>query len=149
MARNHKRKTDREIISHDVMKEAVRLVRNGTSLRKVAKDKCVSKSALQRYVTKAKNTPLEDMDKISFQANYSVNKIFRDYEEMSLKTYIMECSKMNYGLTYDAIRVLAYDLAMKNNLTVPDVWNKNKMAGIDWLKGFMSRHKDLSLRRPE
>ena len=23
------------------------------------------------------------------------------------------------------------------------------MAGIDWLKGFMSRHKDLSLRRPE
>ena len=58
MARNRKRKTGREIISHDAMKEAVRLVRNGTSLRKVAKDKCVSKSALQRYVTKAKNTPL-------------------------------------------------------------------------------------------
>ena len=54
MARNRKRKTDREIISHDVMKEAVRLVLNGTSLRKVAKDKCVSKSALQRYVLKPK-----------------------------------------------------------------------------------------------
>ena len=56
---------------------------------------------------------------------------------------------MNYDLTYDAIRFLAYDLALKNNLTVADAWNKNKMASIDWLKGFMSRHKDLFLRRPD
>ena len=28
-------------------------------------------------------------------------------------------------------------------------WKENKIAGIDWLYGFMRRHAELTLRTPE
>lgn len=31
----------------------------------------------------------------------------------------------------------------------PDKWNDSQIASEDWLRGFMSRHKDLSVRKPE
>jgi len=44
----------------------------------------------------------------------------------------------------------AYELSIKNNLSVPDTWNKSKMAGIEWMRSFMKRNSGLvSLRKPE
>lgn len=54
-----KRKTDREIIPHEKMKETVEKVISGNSLRIVAKELCVSKSTLHRYVEKVKSAPSE------------------------------------------------------------------------------------------
>jgi hypothetical protein len=47
-------------------------------------------------------------------------------------------------------RVLAYEMAKINSKNIPASWEKNKMAGIDWLQGFLKRHtKELSIRQPE
>ena len=42
----------------------------------------------------------------------------------------------------------AYDVAQANGLTVPFNDDESK-AGKDWLYDFLSRHPDLSLRKPE
>jgi len=49
--------------------------------------------------------------------------------------YIIECSNLNYGMTYKKIHWLAYDngrLQCKFSSNRID----NKIAGIDWLQGF-------------
>lgn len=55
---------------------------------------------------------------------------------------------MNYGLMYKMIRTLAYQYA-RHLGSCPKKWDENKLAGIDWLKGNMKRHTNLSLWKPE
>lgn len=66
-----------------------------------------------------------------------------------LRQYMKMSSKLHYGLTNVAARKLAYEYAKKLGLRYPNSWEKNKIAGREWLIGFMSRAKDLSLRTPE
>lgn len=34
-------------------------------------------------------------------------------------------------------------------MSIPEKWHENKMAGHDWMLGFLKRHKALSIRNPE
>ncbi len=44
----------------------------------------------------------------------------------------------------------AYMFAVHNKLeNIPESWEKNEMAGIEWMNQFRSRHPSLSLRKPE
>jgi len=47
---------------------------------------------------------------------------------------------MVFGLTVQKVRDLAYETAQKNNLKVPESWEKNKIASLDWFKGKSSEH---------
>ena len=81
--------------------------------------------------------------------NYGCRSVFTSEEEMSLKDYLITSSKMNYGLSTKSTRQLAYEMAVINSKTFPQSWHNLKMAGEDWLYGFMKRHPDLSIRKPE
>lgn len=74
--------------------------------------------------------------------------MFTNDEERMVKEYLLKSSKMNYGLTYKQARKLAYEYALALG-KCPTKWTQNKQAGIEWLKGFMKRNKDLSIRKPE
>ncbi|XP_072392521.1 uncharacterized protein [Diabrotica undecimpunctata] len=53
-----------------------------------------------------------------------------------------------FGLIMKEYRQLAFDLADKNRIEHP--FNKNhKMAGKEWMQGFLNRHKELSSRNLE
>ena len=55
-----------------------------------------------------------------------------------------------HGYTYKQLRIFAYKMAVANNIKVPQNWKENKMASIDWQKGFMARNGEgLALRAPE
>ena len=69
---------------------------------------------------------------------YDNRKICTNEQESQLGEYLLACC-----------RRLAYETAIKNNLTIPDTWVISKLAGIDWLQGFMERNKHLTLRLPE
>ena len=58
---------------------------------------------------------------------------------------------MNHGLTTVNVRVLVYQYARDHgaNLALPPSWERDQMAGEDWLKSFMKRHPRLSIRSPE
>jgi hypothetical protein len=83
-----------------------------------------------------------------FSSKYTVAQVFTNDEEKMLAKYLLKRSQMNYGLTYKSARSLAFDYAKTLN-KCPEKWAENQHAGIEWMKGFMEGHKNLSLRKPE
>jgi hypothetical protein len=78
-----------------------------------------------------------------------IRQIFSSEEEDVLCNYIVTCSKLNYGLAYKQTGKLAFDFAKNLERALPKNWDDQEMAGIDWMKGLMNIHKNLSLRKPE
>lgn len=135
------RKSDEEI------QDAVDAVINQNhSIRSVAKNTGISKSLLADLVKKHKNSPDGNFRYIR---NIGNRKTFTEDQEKMLVSYLRTTSKMCHGLTTTQTRNLAYQFAVANKVDTPAEWNKNNKAGIHWLHGFMSRHKELSLRQPE
>jgi len=79
----------------------------------------------------------------------STAKVFTANEEGQLAVYLKHCSKVHYGMTLMQTRKFAYDYAKRLDKKVPHNWEEAQMAGPDWMKGFMIRQGDLSLRKPE
>jgi hypothetical protein len=46
-------------------------------------------------------------------------------------------------------RLLTYDYGRRPECEFPSRWNDNKIAGIDWLQGFMKSRKNRALCKPE
>lgn len=115
-------------------------------IRDAARQYGVSKSALQRYAQKYRNTA--EGEDVSFERQHGFVQVFSDAEEKVLKDYLIKASQMCYGLSAKETRQFAYRFAVSNEKTVPDSWNQNKYAGEEWLKLFRSRH-NISLRTPE
>lgn len=79
---------------------------------------------------------------------FSFQTTFPKEMEKELVKYILELETMMFGLTTNDVRLLAYQLAVRNGL--PNSFNKQKeKAGKDWLQAFMKRNPELSLRQPE
>lgn len=74
-------------------------------------------------------------------------KIFTDAQEAELVDYIKIMESRLFGLNTKDLRRLAFELAERNHLK--HSFGTNGIAGIDWLKNFLKRHPDLSLRSPE
>jgi len=144
MPRTYTRKTDRGLVSHDLMKEAVDLVRSGMKLRKVANEKGISKSSLWRYVRKYEGNPTAVL-----VPNYRHSQVFTAEQEKTLEDYLVTCSQMFHGLTPKNVRKLAYEMAQKNDIKMPPKWEKTHQAGEDWFSAFLTRHPSLSIRSPE
>ncbi|KAF2891639.1 hypothetical protein ILUMI_14534 [Ignelater luminosus] len=69
--------------------------------------------------------------------------------EEELKEYLILSSKIHHGLTKKECKLLAYELAEKNKLKVPNSWKVNKIAGENWLKEFHKRWPQISIRKPK
>ena len=60
----------------------------------------------------------------------------------------MEMSARFYGLCFRDLQSLAYEFADANHIAHPfDA--TSRLAGRDWVYGFMKRHSQLSLKSPE
>lgn len=140
MGRN---KTDRKIGTHteDQMQKALDAIKAGKSIRQAATEHGIAFSTLQRYNAK------DDPDHLT--PNYSVRKIFMAEHEEALRDYYKKCALMFYGLTTRDCRQIAYEMAKMNNVRIPESWEANKIAGIDWLRGFRERFPEMTLRKPE
>ena len=148
MVRNWKRKTDKGSFTETQMKNAQSLVMNdGISIRESARIAGVKKTTLCSYLRKVKSNPQHES--IRLCPNYTHRRIFTDAEESALSEYVVNCSKMNFGLTRRDILKLACEFALKNGKVFPNNWRISQMAEVDWLFGFMKRNPQLSLRKPE
>lgn len=141
-----KNKTNRQIgrFSEDQMRQAIELVQGGTSIRQAARMKGLSFQTVHRYVKK-----IHQDENVRLCPNYKVKQIFTVEQENALSEYIINCSKMFYGLSRDDTRRLSYEAAVYNNIVVPANWHASKSASLAWIKGFQKRHSELSLRTPE
>lgn len=76
------------------------------------------------------------------------SSVFGTDAENELAQHVLKLESRGFGLTPLELRQLAYEYANSNN--IPNNFNEEmQMAGYDWLQGFIKRHKELLLRKPE
>ena len=72
--------------------------------------------------------------------------VFTPDQEILLVDHIKRMDRMFYGLTIDSLCTFANGFAEANDVLLPF---KDGQAGRGWCKGFLDRHLELSLRKPE
>lgn len=151
MVRNYKKKGTRsgEVDEQAMLKAIDEVLENKLSFRKSAAKYGVNAQTLQSRIKKLRKTQDLGSETRVFESKFASQQVFTKTEEDLLNKYILECSKMHYGLTCVQVKKLAYEFAKANEIKYPASWNNNKMAGADWLASFRKRHKNLSLRKPE
>ena len=74
--------------------------------------------------------------------------LFPDDMELHLAEYCRDMSNRFFGLSKSTLCELAYELAEKNNIQ-HSLSKTKRAAGRDWAEGFLRRHPELSLKKPE
>lgn len=74
--------------------------------------------------------------------------VLSEEQEMELVVLIQDMESRLYGLTITDVRRIVYLFCEKN--AIPNTFNQQDgMAGRNWIKLFLGRHSDLSVRKPE
>lgn len=116
------------------------------SMREAARQFNISKTTLIRHVKSFKESGALVFEHVA--AN-NTKQVFNNEEENLLKDYLLIAARHHYGLTKREVRNLAYQFAVARKKNYPESWNEQKNAGKEWLRQFLKRHRDLSLRKPE
>lgn len=149
MPRTSTRKTDRGLFKDEDMRAAVDLViKKKRCLREAAKHYKLSFQTLHRYVSKEVKYPGTFAHR-AMVPKYDARKILTSEQEKELAEYMITCSKMCYGKSTRDFRKIAFEMANKNSLPMPKTWIEKKEAGLDWLRGFLKRNPNISIRQPE
>ncbi|KAF5281763.1 hypothetical protein FQR65_LT14558 [Abscondita terminalis] len=138
MPSKQRKKWDAEAMKRAV--EAVKRKEMGTL--KASKIFKVPKSTLIDYVRSDK--PTETLIGIKLGRKPALT----DELEQALVQYALEMEQRFYGLRASDVRRLAFQLAIRNGLKHP-FSARSAVAGKKWLKSFMSRHPQLSFRKPQ
>lgn len=138
MPRTYKRITGRGSWTSTQLTAALNAVRTGRSVRDVARRFSIPRSTLQKRL---KNNNVSD-------ASMGRTSVFTKDEEEVLEKQVITLSKHFYGISPTEIKKCAFKYAEEKNLQHPFSKDK-KTAGRDWLDGFLKRHPNISLRKPE
>jgi len=141
MVRTYKRKTDRASYGEEILTQALNAVRDGMSLKKASKEYGISRPVLRRHRD----------GKVSAPGTAKLGRfapVFLPEFENELLAKVLEMEKALFGLSAMDMRKLAYDLAEKLQVC-HNFSAQTKMAGVEWLRGFISRHPQLSIRTPQ
>ena len=106
---------------------------DGKALRKASREYGVPVATLKRRVDGL----------VAVDARPGPSTVLTWEEEDKLCQYCLDMADMGYGLT---IEVIAYRIAAGSGRSHPF---KEGSAGRDWYEGFLRRHPQLSLRKPE
>lgn len=118
------------------------LVKSGMSIRKASEECQLKYATVRLYVNKMKANP-----ETRLTPNYEVNKIFTSEQEKEIADYIEYCAQLFYGLTTKDCRRVVYQMAIANNIKIPQSWIDSEMAGLEWLRSFRKRHPEISLSK--
>jgi len=141
MPRAYKRKTNRAEYSEEDLKRAIAEVKSNQPLLRTANAYGISARTLRRHRDgKVANPGTVNLGRFKPDLN-------AEYEAQ-LVTKIQFLEKPLCGLTTNDLRRIAFNFATEMN-TQHRFNKEKKMAGHDWLNGFLSRHPELSIRKPE
>ena len=127
------------------MAKAIETIRNGTMrLKKACKEFNVLRTTLQRRARMLGDSSISAKKRLG-----SRKPVFSEAMDNELVRHVKDMESRLFGFSPSQLRKVAYQYAEANEIDHP-FSQEEKAAGIDWLKGFMSRHqKSLSLRTPE
>lgn len=149
MVRTYKRKTSRQSWSEENMQKAI----NAMATREMGAPKAattfsVPQTTLERRFKIFKEDPTITGAEASKKSLGAFKAIFSKEQERELVEYIMRMETLLHGLTGTEVRSIAFQLAEKNKIK-HNFNTDRKLAGSDWLKAFLNRNPDLSVRIPE
>ena len=140
MVRCYKRKTERGSYGLENIKKAVDDVRSGKlSKNKAEKVYGVPRKTIGRHLANIVKKPGQ-------LGRYEV-ALGADIES-ALCSHVIEMQHMMFGFSTHDIRKLAFDMA-KTSKQLHRFRENKQEVGVEWLKGFMRRHPEISLRSPE
>ncbi|XP_022169437.1 uncharacterized protein LOC111033144 [Myzus persicae] len=145
MPRNREKTTNRGTTSESTMQKAAQLCLDNLNMseRAVAAKFNINHVTLNRYLKKFK-LHRETGSCLPAFGYQPYNKIFDDFQEKQLADYVKISADMYFGLNNRNIRQLAYEFAVKLDLTVPKSWKHNKEAGPDWITDYLKRNPSVS-----
>ena len=136
MVRVRRRTTEKAKWTEGQLKEAMRLVSEGQSVKSVSRQFAIPRSTLRDRL-KSNNNSKPSMGR---------PPIFNEEQEKEIAKRVIDLANLFYGITLTELRRLAYQVA--EELKVKHNFNKEtQMAGEDWAVGFRKRNK-ISLRKP-
>lgn len=137
MPRIRKRITEKAKWTEEMLKQAVRLVSEGKSVKSVAVQFAIPRSTLRDRL-KSEKTCEPCMGR---------KPVFNKDQEKALAARVINLANMFYGITITDLRRLAFSVA--EELKISHNFNKEtQMAGEDWVSGFRKRNPQISLRKP-
>lgn len=115
MVRNYVRKRTKPEFNEEDMQAAIARVQNRElTLRKAAEVYGVTHTSLFYRLKKlGHNNDAPPQPREAFSTKYTFRQVFNQEQEELLASYILKCSRMNYGLTYALLRTLAYNYAKR------------------------------------
>lgn len=146
MVYKYKRSTNRQGWSNLSMEEAVNaVVRGEMGYHRASSQFNVPQTTLERYVKKRRSNPNEENLSTTL-GRYKT--VFLPRQEEEIASYLRDMEGRLFGLTMTECRKLAFQLAELNNINHP-FSKTSQMAGKGWMQGFLRRHPELSIRKPE
>ncbi|KAK3874827.1 hypothetical protein Pcinc_020265 [Petrolisthes cinctipes] len=127
---------------HSALQDALKEIQDGKPLKTVSRIFGIPCKTLRRHRDGKVKNPAGAVLLGRFRPD------FDEKLETMLVTHVQEMEKALFGLTTNDVRRLAFDFADK--LSIPNRFCKtSRMAGKDWLSGFLQRNPQLSVRKPE
>lgn len=124
------------------LKKAVNAVlAYGMSKKRAAREYGIPRPTLIRHIAIAQQGE-------GVQKRLGRPQVLNESEEMELSTLIQDMESRLFGLTEADVKKIVYSYCCKRNIKHP-FNEKDKAAGRVWMKGFMTRHRELSLRKPQ
>ena len=141
MVRHYKRKVEtRAAYGDEALREALARIRQGEPLLRVSRDVGIPARTIRRNRDKKVENP--------GVVQMGAKSILSSDVELKICEHVQAMEKSMYGLTPTQVRRLAYD--MVEALGIKNPFNSTtKLAGKDWLMGFLNRHPALSIRQPQ
>jgi len=117
------------------------VVQGGKSKKLAAKEYGIPRGTLQRHIKKAADG--QGVAKVLGRPTLLTAEM-----EEELVSLILDMEARLYGFSTDSVRRIVYSYCEKNN--IQNNFNaETKMAGKKWLKLFLRRNSELSVRMPE
>lgn len=137
MPRRYIKKGLRLTYDPNKMKQAAAAVRKGLTLRAAAERYEVPFGTLCKFYKKDEGTDIGGGRKPELSAS----------DERDLAKYLRVCAIHGEGLTRSETLQLVKDFGVTENIQTR--WKDDKGPGVDWFRGFLSRHPELRIRKGE
>ena len=130
--------------SPEAMENALKAVERGSSVRKAAERFGIPRATLHDRM----KIPSDSATSPSSPPKLGRYTVLSAEAEKDLAGRILHLADVFYGVDEQKIRSVAYEFATRQRLK-HHFDSKKRMAGKDWLAGFLKRHPEISVRKAE
>ena len=140
MGKYYKRKSTRGHYGEERLSQALTEIASGSSMRGASLKFGVPRRTLQRHSKQQVLKPGKQ--------HLGRSGIFPLEVENQLAEKLIDLQRRFYGMTLDDLQHSAYQMAERMDLPHP-FRKESKKVGRGWVRGFLERHPELSVRAPE